>query len=70
MLNKNSLGVKKCEKQGLAQVTKMSDIKEGQVDKLVKTTVEFVTWPLLQIMLDSTRRWPSDKANRSCENAL
>ena len=29
-----------------------------------------VTWQPLQIMSDSTKRWPSDKVNHSCENAL
>ena len=27
--------------------------------------IDFVTWPPLQIMPDSTKRWPSDKVNHS-----
>ena len=33
------------------------------------TMIGFVTWPPY-IEDDSTKRWPSDKANHSCENAL
>ena len=34
------------------------------------TIIEFVTWPPSQINSDSTKRWPGDKVNHSCENAL
>ena len=34
------------------------------------TMIGFVTWPRLVIKDDGTKRWPSDKANHSCENAL
>ena len=32
--------------------------------------IDFVTWPPLQINKGGTKRWPSDKVNHSCENAL
>ena len=32
--------------------------------------IDFVTWPLLQINNNGTKRWPSDKVNHSYENAL
>ena len=67
---------KKVQGQWL-QVTKTPDIKEGQEDKpfyyhtlyrngilqsIFTTTIDLVTWLLLQTMLDSTERWPSDKS--------
>ena len=43
-----------------------NDILQG-----ILTTIQLtVTWQPLQIMSDSTKRWPSDKVNHSCENAL
>ena len=80
ILNTTSLAVKKCQK-----VTKASDIKEGQEDKTFvflycnrndilqgsfTTMIDFVTWPPLQVMMDSTKRWPSGKVNYSCDNSL
>ena len=34
------------------------------------TMIGFVTWPPYKIKDDSAKRWPSDKANHSCENSL
>ena len=74
IFKKNILALKKVQGQSEARLkaTKKSDIKEGQEDKTfvfliycdrndnILTTIDFVTWPPLQIMPDSTKRWPSD----------
>ena len=31
---------------------------------------QFVTWPPFIIVYRSEKRWPSDKANHTCENML
>ena len=75
ILNTTSLAVKKCEANQKA--TKASDIKEGQEDKtfvflycdrndilqgIFTNMIDFVTWPPLQVMTDSTNRWPSGQS--------
>ena len=86
ILSKNSLAVEKSKKQGCKWPKHLIPRKLGQGDKtfvfviycdrnnilqgIFTTTIDFVAWPPLQIMPDSTKRWPSDKVNRSCENAL
>ena len=32
--------------------------------------IGFVTWPPFIIVYRSEKRWPSDKANHTCENML
>ena len=38
---------------------------------IIIITIEFITWPpLYHTLLTATQRWPSDKADHSCEIAF
>ena len=85
ILNKNSLAIKgarpimirskvmqatKTEISRKAKKTKHFIIKAKKTKLFIITEMIFYTWPPLQIVLDITKRWPSDKVNHSCENSL
>ena len=66
MLNKNTWGVKKCganQKQHCKQAGATKRLISAEAKKL-RTLVTFI------IVYRYEKRWPSDKANRTCENML